>query len=335
MALPNTNISVAMVKAELGAATNNVGQLCIHPNINKWSKWKPVRSPKISGITETDLLPNYGLKPAVYPNVLSLVNGIYNETNRPIWEYLKPRGGINEPFRLDDFRGYNHSEFSPFGLFSVTEKANNNGTNPYITASIGFNPSPINDAFEFDSRAIGMAYRKGDDGAISTVISEQGEITVRLDVTNLDVGDYQSFLFMTNTNGNIDNNIIGLEGHPKKIDFKIAVEVLDIYIQAQFDGNKVNITVTVNNETDYPVSLSGCELKIRSASNDCNSPMLQNEVSISIGNKTAPIGTSVIYTGSPIINKNAFLMWKICWSNGGLHAKNFSTFILEEPPTQW
>ena len=41
MALPS-NISVAMVKAELGASTNDVGQLCIHPNING-GKWKPVR----------------------------------------------------------------------------------------------------------------------------------------------------------------------------------------------------------------------------------------------------------------------------------------------------
>lgn len=38
MALPNTNLSVAMVRKELGAATNNVEQLCIHPNINMWSK---------------------------------------------------------------------------------------------------------------------------------------------------------------------------------------------------------------------------------------------------------------------------------------------------------
>ena len=38
MALPKSNASVAMVKSELGAATNKVGQLCIHPNVNKWSK---------------------------------------------------------------------------------------------------------------------------------------------------------------------------------------------------------------------------------------------------------------------------------------------------------
>ena len=48
MALPDSNISVAMVKAELGASTNNVGQLCIHPNINKWSKWKPVSFNKVT-----------------------------------------------------------------------------------------------------------------------------------------------------------------------------------------------------------------------------------------------------------------------------------------------
>ena len=41
MALPNSNLEIGMVRGALGAATNNVGQLCIHPNVNKWSKRKP------------------------------------------------------------------------------------------------------------------------------------------------------------------------------------------------------------------------------------------------------------------------------------------------------
>jgi hypothetical protein len=107
MALPTTNISVAMVKAELGAATNDVGRLCIHPNINKWSKHKPVRHPKVGELTEGDLQSvNCGL--LVYPATADYTL----LTPSPLmWFYLKPRGDTVspiEPYRLHDFRNYNH-----------------------------------------------------------------------------------------------------------------------------------------------------------------------------------------------------------------------------------
>ena len=105
MALPNTNISVAMVKAELGASTNDVGQLCIHPNINMWSRWKPVRYNSVTPLpTQTLGMVRYGLAP--------------NGTNTPSessfsvtsshFTYRKPRGGdYSEPYRLSDFANYN------------------------------------------------------------------------------------------------------------------------------------------------------------------------------------------------------------------------------------
>ena len=101
MALPNTNISVAMVKSELGAATNKVEELCVHPNINKWSKWKPVRYESINPITETQLQStNFGLYPPdSNPNYANVVG--------EKWEYGRPRGG-SEPYRLSDFINYYH-----------------------------------------------------------------------------------------------------------------------------------------------------------------------------------------------------------------------------------
>jgi hypothetical protein len=100
MALPNSNISVAMVKAELGAATNDVGQLCIHPNINKWSKRKPVKFPTVVELTYAQLQSvNFGLSAPSnntnYQNVIGVK-----------WIYNKPTGGSSEPFRLSDFGGY-------------------------------------------------------------------------------------------------------------------------------------------------------------------------------------------------------------------------------------
>lgn len=120
MALPNTNISVAMVKAELGAATNDVGRLCIHPNINKWSKHKPVRQPYIDvdGLSDwwKALDGKCGLNIPVYTSPGSIsTNGtfLYDLKNKNYnWEYMPPEGQ-SSPYRLADFRNYEHSAVMP------------------------------------------------------------------------------------------------------------------------------------------------------------------------------------------------------------------------------
>lgn len=102
MALPNSNISTTLVGQTLGASSRDVGTLCTHPNINKWSKWKPIRFNKLTGLSEDDFLEaNYGFSIPVIsaPPVQSLKNE---------WMYLKPMGGLDSPYRLGDFRNYNH-----------------------------------------------------------------------------------------------------------------------------------------------------------------------------------------------------------------------------------
>ena len=109
MALPNTNISVAMVRNELGAATNNVGQLCIHPNINKWSRWKPVRHPTKIPLTDSQLAStDSGLIPFGSTN--------YNDSVTSKWIYQRPTGSDSSPYRLGDFRNYNHDALPPVTL---------------------------------------------------------------------------------------------------------------------------------------------------------------------------------------------------------------------------
>jgi len=107
MALPNSNISVSMVKSALGAATNDVGRLCTHPNINKWSKYKPVRYSSVVPITEAQFKEsNYGF------NIESNTSNIFTGS----WSYVKPVGGNSSPFRLTDFREYDGLEQPPIYL---------------------------------------------------------------------------------------------------------------------------------------------------------------------------------------------------------------------------
>lgn len=108
--LPETNISISLVKQTLGAATYDLGDLATHANINQWSKKKPVRehgSPDWWKYTATNIKYSILYSP--------LTNGLDDlvYTASSFWTYLQPRGDYStyplEGFRLGDFRGYEHT----------------------------------------------------------------------------------------------------------------------------------------------------------------------------------------------------------------------------------
>ena len=109
MALGTTNISVSLVRDELGAGMNDVGQLCIHPNINKWSKWKPIKFPKIESLTQQELEnSNYGIEIVSSLGDTSNPKALYDMVQNLgyTYKYNKPTGGVSSPYRLSDFRNY-------------------------------------------------------------------------------------------------------------------------------------------------------------------------------------------------------------------------------------
>ena len=107
MALPNTGISTSMVAQAIGAGSNDVGALCNHANVNKWSKWKPVNLTKTAGVTLADLASvNYGLTVLSGINPQALKTACF-EAGYSV-NYIKPT-----VFRLGDFRNYEHSAIIP------------------------------------------------------------------------------------------------------------------------------------------------------------------------------------------------------------------------------
>lgn len=102
MALPNDKITTTLVGNTLGSSSRDVGTLCTHPNINKWSKNKPISVNKIEGLTSDDRLGvDYGLVP---PATKTNYTPVYSAN----WVYNKPTGGASSPYRIGDFRGYEH-----------------------------------------------------------------------------------------------------------------------------------------------------------------------------------------------------------------------------------
>lgn len=97
MALPTSDISTADVRNLLGASGDDIFPLSVLSNINKWSRFKPIR----------DI--GFG------PNWPAGSNGKYGLNLPTNWDYLQPRGGSiggspDEGGRLDDFRGYEHDK---------------------------------------------------------------------------------------------------------------------------------------------------------------------------------------------------------------------------------
>jgi len=112
MALPNNNITTAMVRTELGESTNDVGELCTSSKINAMSVYKPVGERKPQD--EYDGIQNYGIRKPYSivsdytfgaPPIYRL--GVIPDISSP-WVYDRPLGGSSSPYRLEDFRGYEH-----------------------------------------------------------------------------------------------------------------------------------------------------------------------------------------------------------------------------------
>lgn len=114
MALGTTNISTTLVANTIGVGSNDVGTLCTSSKINRWSKWKPVSYATVGSLNINQLKEmNYGLSIQSHNNYLDA----YNEG---IW-YNPPIGGINSPYRLGDFRNYNHEAIAVFSKMSYID----------------------------------------------------------------------------------------------------------------------------------------------------------------------------------------------------------------------
>ena len=178
MALGTTNISTSLVAQTIGEGSNDVGTLCKSTKINKWSKWKPIAVPKPTGLTVTELIAhNCGFTIPYYDQLEKF-------QNLGEWIFNPPRGvytGVNEPFRLGDFRNYNHDAPVPFTL---TMQNNMGGTNLLVV----------------DSSHIGVEH---------AWYEVRLEATLNRDMVLADVGDIKDMYLTVAFGSNIANGGIG------------------------------------------------------------------------------------------------------------------------------
>lgn len=327
MALSATGITTSMVGTALGAASRNVGALCVHPNVNKWSKWKPIRSQKLDGITASELASaNYGLNIIQYGSVSSVVSAY--GINGGIWVYLTPRGGaVSEPYRLGDFRNYDHSAPPFIGSATVTRTVNKNGANPVVEASI-IAAEPTTTQIGWDNiitgdRRLYMVLMSG-----STVIdTEIGALastkTLSMDISALSAGNYKMWLMLANTGLTQFYTIDGVSatGYDVAItNYDVQVNISGYFAEAEF-GWEVRYTVSIYNTRNVSVSLTNCATKLRDASKAYSDTLVTGEKSWTLGNIS--IAPHSIHTEELVfvnVNPDLFTGWKLWWHNEGVYA---------------
>lgn len=129
-------VSVQDVRYVLGAASTDVGTLCINANINMWSKMKPMHYlNKLDELTLTQaaeyndaFVYHYGIRikqtfTGLASNKTTRKGFVYESADFDGvlngWEYARPYGSAASPYRLTDFNGYNHKAPKPLREFSI------------------------------------------------------------------------------------------------------------------------------------------------------------------------------------------------------------------------
>lgn len=132
-------VSVYDVQRCFGTSRNDVGDLIANVAINKWAKYKPVRTPVIDTVTgqwnantlrwlsgaswwkadgmcglSTVVASEFGDPETSTSFAYKLIHGQLG------WSYNRPGGGASQPYRLQDFASYNHLAQQPYGDIGST-----------------------------------------------------------------------------------------------------------------------------------------------------------------------------------------------------------------------
>lgn len=110
---PHQGVCIADLQAVLRSDRNDIGGIITTADINKWPKFKPVRSSLLKVMTLADMQDVYfGLDVPIYGS--GYITNIFDflDAFSSAYAYLKPRGADRSPkewFRFRDFDGYNRN----------------------------------------------------------------------------------------------------------------------------------------------------------------------------------------------------------------------------------
>ena len=116
-------VSIDDVKSVLGYGSNDLASLCTYEGINMWAKYKPVDSDNAFLDINTGWKGKRNDCNINYPKVTSIydIKGYYSQANNG-FTYRT----ASAPYRLGDFRGYNHNARSEYLEIGTTSPSAEN-----------------------------------------------------------------------------------------------------------------------------------------------------------------------------------------------------------------
>lgn len=294
MALPNTNISTTLVGDTIGSGSRDVGTLCTHPNINKWSKWKPIRMKnKVTGITTADIRgESAGL---VLPTQTSetLLMAAYRANNLQEWVYNKPRGNdVNpvEPFRIGDFRNYEKTALRPYTI-SIPDKVFTSNIGIALNMNIGsYNVNWTDLMLEnhyFGAvvvrNGLTTPYNKAVSSQTLSVMNESPYVEIPIPSPTLGA-TYDVFPFLSASNEGTAPFILLEDGYRSVL----YPSTISVFLSASWNASFTRISWTLNftNNTTKGITMNGGYLMVRYGGRVITDPIQSGELNHSL---TSPL----------------------------------------------
>lgn len=280
MALGTTGITTAAVGTALGTSSRDVGTLCKHSAINKWAKGKPVPYPSDTGVTDHERrFCNQGFDLNSVTSI-SISQLFTNATANKDWTYIKPSGGANSPYRLGDFRGYNHNAVPPynFNSFPVNVETYGSTANASFRILIDSNAElKLSDFVHFENYGdfsgwrYAIAYKKSNWNAADTRFAYGSSVSttsneIIIDVTFPEAGTYTVLPVITKETGETSDAL-------ESIYLPNGLRTVTVSKKSAF------ATVTITNEYDINPSFSY----------DGNLYMFGNMLQLSVANSTSGV----------------------------------------------
>lgn len=310
--IPNTNVDIDLIVQELGEPYSyDLEDICTHPNINKWARFKPISHSKLFDLTEKDRAEvANGMLLTTFTTSTQLI-AFYRANPNYDFTYIKPMSGNSSPYRIGDFRGYS----SEAKRFYKTEKLPNVIDAPIneITGRI----IPVDNYYSWEDMDyeimglkdayFGVAIIRNNQTTTSNIASApdvlgEGNWVSRVDVPTAGMvvgGTYEVYGF------------IGFKQNYEPYAFEQFIAIPDAYMGTFLYDEGLTIMLypyrdpstgvievgpSITNNGSSSVTILNAKLYIRYADNAWDSALEYDEREIPLGNLTIP-SNSTTYPG--------------------------------------
>jgi len=259
-------VSIGDIQAVLGSPRNDIGGLITYGNINKWAKYKPIRSNKLGILNDTDranaqqglsISPDDSLGTPTNASTFlgKLVAGQLG------WEYLRPRGGSNSPkewFRFLDFDGYNSECVCPVGdvVTDIPIDTSGNATIAWDMITVGSDNVQLSDinigGSSLSTFYLGVLLLRGTTWNVVTSTTAVGSNDVQIVLSNATslAGTWRAYPFFSSVQIPLGTSTgtgvyvsAGWDANYAEVSFRLTSESLTIYAYGIWNASYTAISI--------------------------------------------------------------------------------------------